>query len=106
MNCLQIYLGALMRRVKRTLSNQKYLDKFYPHSFLTLTLQMSVAYNEAEKFARAWCDSSELNEVVAIKEIFEVDNKDDATWMAELLSNKHVAENIDRLIYIVSTIKR
>jgi hypothetical protein len=97
-----------MRRAKRVLVNENYLDKFYPHSILTLTIQMHIAFNETEKFAK-WCDSdlnSLLRAVIAIREIFEVENNDDITWMAELLSNKHVTENIDRLLYIVATVKR
>jgi hypothetical protein len=107
MGCLQLYFGALMRSVKRTLTNQKYLDKFHPHSFLTLSLQLSVAYNEVEKFARVWCNSNPLlSEVSAIKEIFEVENRDDIVWMMELLANKYANENIDRLLYLLSTVKR
>jgi hypothetical protein len=96
-----------MRRVKRILTNQNRSGKFYPHSLLTITLQMTATYGEAEKFASIWCDSdpntlpSVQAEVVALKEIFEVENNDDMVWMVELLSNKHVAENIDRLLYNV-----
>ena len=106
--CLSMLLDYVKRRAKRILADQGYLDRFYPHSMLTLTIQMAVAYNETEKFARIWCgsDSNIVGEVVAVKEIFEAENKDDMTWMAELIANKHVAENIDRLAYIVFTVKR
>jgi hypothetical protein len=110
MGCLNLWLDYLRRRTKRILANQNYVDKFYPHSVLTINLQLSAAYEaELEKFARIWCVfGSKLlfNEVLAMKEIFEVENKDDAVWMAELLSNKYVAENIDRLVYLLSVVKR
>jgi hypothetical protein len=108
-NCLSMRLDSVKRMVKRALANQKYLDRFYPHSVLTIYLQLGVAFEfEIDKFTRIWCnsDSSVVNEIVAIKEIFEVENKDDMTWMIELISNKRINENIDRLIYIVSTMKQ
>ena len=105
-SCFGLALGALMRRAKRIMASQNY-GKFYPHSILTIVLQMHVAFNETEKFAKVWCSSGfPGNEIKAVKEIFEVENKDDAVWTAELLSNKYVAENVDRLIYIVSIVKR
>ena len=109
MGCLGLWMDYLRRRAKRILANQNYLDKFYPHSILTFYLQLAVAYeHEIGKFAKTWCnsDSSIINEVVAIKEIFEIENKDDVAWMMELLSNKHTIENIDRLIYLLSVVKR
>jgi hypothetical protein len=105
MSCLSNWLDFARRRVKRILANQNYLDKFYSHSILTFWLQLNVAYkDEIDKFVRIWCDSDSnlVSEVVAMKEIFEIENKDDATWMIERLSNKYIAENIDRLIYLVS----
>jgi len=108
MSCLTNWLDYLRRRVKRTLANQGYLDKFYPHSVLTFNLQLGVAYErEIDKFARTWCNSNLniINEVVALKEIFEAENKDDIVWMMELLSNKYANENVDRLIYSLSVVK-
>jgi hypothetical protein len=97
----------MKRRAKKILIAQNYLDKFYPHSILTIVIQMAIAYGEVEKFSRMWCNSNlSVNEMNATKEIFEIENKDDMTWMAELLLNKHAVENIDRLAYIVSTMKR
>ncbi len=106
--CLGMLLDHLKRRAKRALANQNYSTvKFYPHSVLTLFLQLTTAYDEVEKFAMVWCNSENLtSEVEAIKKIFETENKDDMVWMTELLSNKYTSENIDRLIYIVSTVKR
>ncbi len=109
MSCLTKWLDHLKRKVKRALANQGYLDRYYPHSVLTFYLQISVAYDfEIGKFARIWCDfePNPVTEIVAVKEIFEVENKDDIVWMAELLLNGHIAENIDRLIYLLSTVKR
>jgi hypothetical protein len=107
MNCSAKWLDFVKRRVKRALANQGYLDKYYPHSTLTFYLQVSVAYDfEIDKFARIWCDSDLKPEIIALKEIFETENKDDATWRTEILTNKYVAENIDRLIYLVSTVER
>jgi hypothetical protein len=108
-NCLGIWLDYLKRRVKRALNEQKYLDKFYPHSILTFYLQLAVAYKfEIDKFARTWCDSGSrlVNEIATIKDIFETENKDDMVWITELLSNGHVAENVDRLVYLLSVVKR
>ncbi len=107
MSCLDLLFSVLMRRAKRILVSQNYSDKFYSHSILTVVIQMAVAFNEAEKFARTWCNSSSnlASEIVAVKEIFEIENKDDATWMTELISNKYINENIDRLIYLVFTVK-
>jgi hypothetical protein len=108
MGCLELLLHSIMRRAKRILVNQNYHDKFYPHSILTLSIQMATAYNEIGKFVRTWCNGevnleAEVGAVVsAIKEIFEAENRDDATWMIELLANKHAIENVDRLIYLVS----
>jgi len=107
MACINAWLDSMKRRTKKLLAVQNYLDKFYPHSILTIAIQMAVAYGEVEKSARIWCNSDlSVSEVNAIKEIFEIENKDDATWMVELMANKHVAENVDRLVYIVSTMKR
>lgn len=107
-SCLGLLLDSVRRRVKRVLANQNYLDKFYPHSLLTIFVQMAIACDEAKKFAMVWCNSDSIlvNEIVAIKEIFETENKDDATWMAELLTNKYAVESVDRLIYLASTMKR
>ncbi len=111
MGCLTKWLDFTKRRVKRVLSRQNYLDKFYPHSVLTLFLQLGIAYEaEIEKFARVWCNPDLdllVNEVTAIKEMFEVENNDNMTWMTELLSNKYAveSENIDRLIYVVHTVR-
>jgi hypothetical protein len=109
-NCLNLWLDSAKRNVKRILANQNYHDvKFYPRSILTFHLQLSVAYKfEIDKFARMWCnsDSNLFSEIVAVKEVFEVEDKDDIVWMAELLSNGYAAENIDRLIYLVSIVKR
>jgi hypothetical protein len=109
-SCLALWLDHTRRRAKRALTN---LDRFYPHSILTFYLQLSVAYKyEIDKFARMWCDSGSnlandlVNEIVAVKEIFEVENKDDIVWFVELLSNGYTNENIDRLIYLASTMKR
>ncbi len=104
MGCLNLLLDFARRRVKRLLNDQNYLDKFYPHSVLTIAMQMIVAYGEAEKYARIWCDAEPniANEVNAVKEIFETENKEDAVWMTELMANKYVAENVDRLIYTYS----
>jgi hypothetical protein len=108
MDCLNMWMDFARRRVKRILHSQNYIDKFYPHSFLTINLQLSTVYKaEIDKFTKVWCDGSNLiNEVEALKEIFETENKNDMVWIAELLSNKHVAENVDRLTYVVSTMKR
>jgi hypothetical protein len=105
---MTLLLDYVKRRAKRILANQGYLDRFYPHSMLTLAIQMVVAYNETEKFTKIWCgsDSNVVEEITAVKEIFEVENKDDMTWMVELIANKYTAENIDRLAYIVFTVKR
>jgi hypothetical protein len=109
MGCFNLMASFIMRKVKRILVNQNYHDKFYPHSMLTLTIQMVIAYNEVEKFAKTWCDGvTDVEilkaEVTAVKEIFEAENKDDAVWRIELMTNKHTNENVDRLIYLVSTL--
>jgi hypothetical protein len=106
--CASLLLGYLMRRAKRILANtsQNHGDKFYSHSLLTITLQMVVAYDEARKFARTWCDDSNPNllvdQVVALKEIFEAEDEDDMVWMMERLTNKYANENIDGLLYIAT----
>ncbi len=109
MSCLDLLFSILMRRAKRILASQNNSDKFYSHSILTVVLQTAVAYNEIEKFTRTWCNSNSnllISEIVAVKELFEIENKDDTTWMTELISNKYIAENVDRLIYLVTTVKR
>ena len=49
-----------------------------------------------------WCIDENVKDVIAdiraIKEIFGTENEDDMTWHAELISNKFINENIDRLI--------
>lgn len=98
-------------KIKRNLANQnRHVDKFCPHSTLTIWLQLTTTFeHEVVKFARMWCDTDPvnlINEIRAIKEIFETENKDDMTWMVELMANKYTAENIDRLIYLYYTIPR
>jgi hypothetical protein len=108
--CLNMWLDSTKRRIKRVLANQNYVDKFYPHSILTFYLQLATAYKfEIDKFARTWCDSGLPNlfsEIVVIKEIFEVENKDNIVWVMELLSNGHAIENLDRLMYLLLVAKR
>jgi hypothetical protein len=105
MSCLTKWLDYVRRRVKRILINQNYHSaKFYPHSILTVNLELSVAYErEVARFAETWCTNENngnlVEEIKALKEIFETENGDDAVWYAELLSNKYANENVDRLIY-------
>jgi hypothetical protein len=99
MGCPELLLGSLMRRTKRVV-NQNHLDKFYPHSLLVFSIQLSVAYeHEIIKFAKIWCNGENIvAEVRAIKEILETENRDDMVWYTELLLNKYANENVDRLI--------
>jgi hypothetical protein len=93
MSCLGLWLDIAKWKVKKKLVNS-HADKFYPHSILTLWLQLSTTYEyEIVKFAKLWCDSEPttlINSIKAIKEIFETENQDDMVSLIERLANKYM----------------
>ena len=102
-NCLNLWLDYKKRSLKRVLEKHFLLDKFYPHSLLLFTLDLSTAYpNEINKFTTTLCHEEPgktiHEEIEAIKEIFAIENHDNITWHIELLANKYVNERIDSLI--------
>jgi hypothetical protein len=103
MDCLTLWLDLLKWKAKRVLANNNnnnHVGKFYSHTTLTIHLQLAVAYeHEIDKFAKLWCDSDPvylINEVRAVKEIFEVENADDSVLMLERLNK--LSEN-DIILY-------
>jgi hypothetical protein len=102
-NCLNLWLDYKKRSLKRVLEKHFLLDKFYPHSLLLFTLDLSTAYpKEINKFTTTLCyeeaGKTIHEEIEAIKEIFTIEDQDSITWNIELLSNKYMNERIDSLI--------
>jgi hypothetical protein len=101
--CLTTWLDYKKRRLKRILKEHFLIDKFYPHSLLVFTLDLSTAYyEEITKFTKLWCNNQTAteihDEIKAIKEIMEIEEQDNTTWNTELLANKYINERIDSLI--------
>jgi uncharacterized membrane protein YccC len=96
-DCLSTWLDLdVKRRVKRNLANHRHADKFYPHASLTIHLQLAIAFeHEIVRFARKWCLAEPvelINEIRAIKEIFEAENQDDWISTIEMLANKYAID--------------
>jgi hypothetical protein len=102
-NCVTFWLGIVKMRAKRLLNqNRRYTNaKVYPHSILTIVLQLNTAYeNEMAKFARMWCVedvATVITEMKAVRELFEAEDGDGAVLYTELLASTY-DDNIDRLI--------
>ena len=106
-NCLNLWLDTKKRSLKRVLEKHFLIDKFYPHSLLLFTLDVStINPNEIKKFITTLCNGGAIEtihkamhkEIEAIEEIFEIEDQDTTTWNVELLANKYINENVDSLI--------